>query len=336
MKTKTFLIAAIFCGLFQQASSSAMIEQPNFSPDDQHMPMEIATADSSRHSTVIDSLELVHGYTADQVQGNFAQAFFSAKINRIIQKCPSLKRGISAMRNIYDCGIPEGNYDFQDNKCLRRLFFGGQAAVFAASEIVKCLCLLNPNNDLYGKLLMGLYAAKASIWTYTNHLERGDSALARGIMIDFSTKDEENSNISEYFNTDISKTIKSVKKLSNIMIGNLKNQNLEQSDAAKLNRLIFLNKELGKESILKKIFLYGGKVVSTVMNFATASSIVFTGQSSVPSYWLVLTSSTVDSFFEDIEKYFDKKPASQTYMLASEMLFLCDYLSGKITKNEEA
>ena len=74
--------------------------------------------------------------------------------------------------------------------------------------------------------------------------------------------------------------------------------------------------------------------MSTIMNVAVGFSTSISGQESKPSYWLTLSSTAIDSFFEDIEKYFDKKSPSQEYMLTSELIFLCSYFSSKILDSE--
>ncbi|MDR3030828.1 MAG: hypothetical protein LBU35_00370 [Holosporales bacterium] len=250
----------------------------------------------------------------------------NGKLDIILRKYPFLAEGFDSISKFYDEeGIPTGNYDFRPHKWLRNLVFIGQLSVFAANEVVKCLSIYSPVEKSYGDILIGLGVGKAAIWSLNSYFDRQDAEIAKRILLNFSVSYEPND-----INADIDKATESISAFANIIIERMKHMELEQPDSQALRRLEKLKSEISSSKWSKRIGIYGGKVLTTLSEITSGFLVHFLGQTSLEAYWSTLTSSALGSFFDDAEKYFDKKTAMQKYMLTSETLYLCKYFSEKL------
>lgn len=263
-------------------------------------------------------------------------ARLSNSLSDFTNKHEQFNYGIQAIETLYDSDISiDDLYGAKkSSSTCRKILFGLELVSGSACSVLRCLSAFHPQVDLYGKILVGCSAGKALFWGLDAYLHNS-SQNASIAMINTAQADPK---LASYVSTIMDQVNRSniapVLTIAKGVIDLIKQEELNECELEKFQRLQTLTSKLAQVSKCKKIVMATSKILAFLLNTTTGITIAATGQESSAAYWLTLVSEGFDPIVDCAYKNFTKKPIVQKYINVCEIIYLCNHFLDNYGKCE--
>ncbi|GHT89067.1 hypothetical protein FACS1894113_3040 [Alphaproteobacteria bacterium] len=275
--------------------------------------------------------DTIHRFTTETEHRSMIEAYLE-KYRKIAAIYPSLTIGEDIISTYYEQGIPDTFYGFHHlGKLGRALIFGGKTFVYAVNDAFEFANVFFSEMRLLDYLAAGLDVGRALMSSISKYFDRKDLEISRALVSNFTISGLETRLQEIDFN--ICGALDSVLDIGKFIarsFGEQQSGTLSADDIAMLIRLKNLLSHFSKENKTQKWILGIGKALAITMCTVKDIFVVVKSRDYIISTWLTLISATLSSLYDSMESHFTKGPSATKYMLASEILYLCNYFMKKL------